>query len=93
MKIETLYKKAHKAENEMNKYCGLIVIEILKGYKQTRDKYEESSFCEDLGCFIQAGDGLVLTDQYGSNVPVSYICDIIKNKGYFTFDDFKENRI
>lgn len=93
MNIETLSKKAHAAKNKMHTYCASIVLELLKNYKSTRDKYTETLFCEDVQCFIQTGDGLALTDQYGGNIPVKYISAIINDKGYFTFDDFEQNKI
>lgn len=93
MKIRTLIKKAYEAENRLDGFCGQIVVESLSKYKKTREEDEEDYFIDSLGCFSQAGDGLVFTDTERANVPVSIIAHIIEEKGYFTFDDFEQNKI
>ncbi|CAD0220372.1 hypothetical protein [Chryseobacterium sp. JV274] len=92
-KIKNLMKKADDLSTKADLACGAIVIEILKKYKKTRDAEIENSFVEDLGCFSQAGDGLVFTDEVGSNVPVCDIVALIESNGYFTYDDFINSRI
>lgn len=93
MKILTLSKKAYEALTKSDGYCADIVIQAVKKYRKTREEWDEDKFIENLGCFIQAGDGLVFTDADGSNVPVSNISKIIEEKGFFTFEDFESNKI
>lgn len=93
MKISTLSKKTYKAQIQSDSYCAQIVIQAASKYRKTQDEWDEDKFIENLGCFIQAGDGLVFTDVYGSNVPVSAIDKIIEEKGYFTYKDFESNKI
>ncbi|EFK36779.1 Uncharacterised protein [Chryseobacterium gleum] len=93
MKIIDLIKKAESAQEKCDTYCSKIVCQILKGYKRTREDYLEDDFVNSLACFIQAGDGMVLTDADGSNVPPTIIEDIIINQGFFTYKDFRESRI
>lgn len=93
MKIINLIHKAESAQEKCDSYCAKIVSQILKGYKRTREDYLEDDFVNSLACFIQAGDGMVLTDAEGSNVPPTIIEKLIIEQGFFTYEDFKESRI
>lgn len=92
-KIVDLGEKAEEHMNKSDSYCGKIVHEIKPMYRKTRDDYDEETFINNVGCFIQAGDGICFNDPDGNNVPVSEIAVIIQEKGFFTFDDFINSRI
>lgn len=89
-----LIQKAERFNDKIDTICSQLVNDIFKKYKKSlTDAQYEDSFLSDIGCFIQAGDGMVFTDNEGSNVPVTIITGIIENKGYFDYTDFKESRI
>lgn len=91
--ISNLEIKAHKHLSLSDSYCCEILNQIFKFYKKTREDFTENNFLSSLGCFIQAGDGIVFTDEQGSNVDHRYLYNKILKDGFFDYNDFINARI
>lgn len=96
-KIINLLKKADKSQIEADLICGQIVNELLIFYKMgnfhNEDLNEEKAYIETISVFKQAGDGLVIADEYGNNISIEGMLKQIKTKKYFDYQDLMNNKI